>query len=286
MRTFLDCIPCFVRQTLDSVRLVTSDDKIHEEVLRKVLQLASEMDLRQSPATMARYVHQHIRKLTSTDDPYREIKDRFNQLVLRLLPELASRTRKSSNPLETAVRLAIAGNIIDFGVNSKLDDSHVLDAIEHALIAPLNGDIEEFASAVQSAENILYLADNAGEIVCDRLLIEQLPTHKITMAVRGSPIINDATMIDAETTGVTDIIDVIDNGSDAPGTILETCSEGFRKRFGSADLIIAKGQGNYETLSAVAKDIFFVLKAKCSVIAEDIGCPVGGLVLLRSTQIS
>ena len=283
MKTFLDCVPCFVRQALDSVRLVTDDENIHEEVLRNVLHLAGEMDLRQSPAAMGCHIHQHIRRLTGTNDPYREIKDRFNQLALRLFPDLKSRIQNSFAPLETAVRLAIAGNIIDFGVNSQLDDSHVLDAIEHAVTAPLSGNMEEFSSAVQVAENILYLADNAGEIVFDRLLLEQLPADKTTMVVRGSPIINDVTMIDAETTGITDVVDVIDNGSDAPGTILNTCSESFQKRFASADLIIAKGQGNYETLSDIEKDIYFLLKAKCSVIATHIGCSVGGLVLLRST---
>jgi len=283
MKTFLDCIPCFVRQALDSVRLITDDENIHEEVLRNVLDLAGKMDLHQSPAAMGRHIHQHIRQLTGTNDPYRKIKDRFNQLALSLLPDLKSRIQKSSTPLETAVRLAIAGNIIDFGVTSQLDDSHVLDAIEHSVTAPLNGDIDKFSTAVRDANRILYLADNTGEIVFDRLLLEQLPTSKITVVVKGSPIINDATMIDAKTTGITDIVDVIDNGSDAPGTILKTCSEPFQKRFAAADLIIAKGQGNYETLSDVNKHIFFLLKAKCSVIAEHIGCSLGSLVLLQST---
>jgi len=282
MKTFLDCIPCFVRQALDSVRLVTDDENIHEQVLRNVLHLAGKMDLRQSPAAMGQHIHQHIRRLTGVNDPYREIKDRFNQLALRLFPDLKARIQNSSAPFETAVRLSIAGNIIDFGVNSRLDESDVLDAIEHALSAPLNGNVRDFSAAVQDAGRILYLADNAGEIVFDRLFLEQLPTEKITMVVKGSPVINDATMIDAEIAGITDILEVIDNGSDAPGTILGTCSETFQKRFAAADLVIAKGQGNYETLNDVEKDIFFVLKVKCSVIAKHIGCPVGSLVLLRS----
>lgn len=284
MKTFLDCIPCFVRQALDSVRLVTDDENIHEQVLRNVLHIAAKMDLRQSPAAMAQHIHRHIRRLTGADDPYREIKHQFNQLTLRLFPGLKTRIQNSADRLETAVRLAIAGNIIDFGVNSRLDESHVLDAIEHAMTAPLNGNIKEFSVAVQKAKNILYLADNAGEIVLDRLLLEQLPCEKITVVVKGAPIINDATMADAKTAGLTEIVAVIDNGSDAPGTILDTCSESFQKRFAAADLIIAKGQGNYETLSEVEKDIFFVLKAKCAVIAKHIGCSLGSLVLLRSAS--
>jgi len=109
--------------------------------------------------------------------------------------------------------------------------------------------------------------------------VEQLPAAKVTVAVRGTPVINDATMADARVAGLTEIVEVIDNGSDAPGTILEDCSDLFRERFGNADLIIAKGQGNYETLSSSRGNVFFVLKAKCPVIAAHLGCRVGDLIL-------
>ena len=127
--------------------------------------------------------------------------------------------------------------------------------------------VREFAQAAHKAQDILYLTDNAGEIVFDRLLIEQLPMDRITVAVKGSPIINDATRVDAETVGLTNMVSVIDNGSDAPGTMLEDCSRAFRDRFDRADLVVAKGQGNYETLSEVDKNIVFILKVKCPVIA-------------------
>jgi len=114
------------------------------------------------------------------------------------------------------------------------------------------------------------------------LLIEQLPAEKVTVVVKARPVINDATMEDAKVAGLTEIVEVIDNGSDVPGTILESCSQTFRNRFAKADLIIAKGQGNYETLSDVEKNIFFILKAKCSVIAKDLGCEVGEMILRKS----
>ncbi|MBN1546347.1 MAG: DUF89 family protein [Syntrophaceae bacterium] len=283
MKTHFDCIPCFIRQALDSVRLVTGDEAVHEQVLRKVLQAASEMDLRESPPAMGQYIHRLIRKLTGEIDPYREIKDHFNQLALELYPKLKARVESSANPLETALKLAIAGNVIDFGVNNKLEESSVYESVENALISPIDGNFEEFSDAVSRADNILYLADNAGEIVFDRLLIEQMPLEKITLAVRGSPVINDATMDDARATGITKLVEVIENGADVPGTILQECNEAFRKRFHKAELIIAKGQGNYETLSEAEKNIFFVLKAKCPVIADDLGCQVGSLVLKKST---
>ena len=131
-----------------------------------------------------------------------------------------------------------------------------------------------------------FLKDNAGEIVFDRLLIERLPPGKVTVAVRGFPVINDATLADAEGAGIHEVAEVIENGSDAPGTILDDCSESFRDRFDKADLVIAKGQGNYETLSEVDKDIYFLLKAKCPVIARDIGCQEGAMILKRSKSMA
>jgi len=283
MKTYFDCIPCFVRQTLDSVRLVTPDEAVHERVLREVLRTAAEMDLHQTAPEMAQWIHRRIREHTGQDDPYREIKDWSNRMALKLYPTLRDWVAEASLPMETAVRLAIAGNIIDFGVNSRLSEAQVRESVTHALSASLDADVEEFSRAVSDAGRILYLADNAGEIVFDRVLIEQISPEKVTVGVKGFPAINDATMRDAEDTGMTELVEVIDNGSDAPGTILGDCSNTFLERFQNADLVIAKGQGNYETLSEADKDIYFLLKAKCPVIAADIGCQVGSLVMRRST---
>lgn len=282
METYFDCIPCFIRQALDAARLATSNENIHEQVLRGVLKEASEMDLLKSPPVMAQRIHRMIRKLSGSSDPYKELKERYNRIALGLYPKLNQQVKNASNPLEMAVRLAIAGNIIDFGVNSRVDHFCLKDTIEHALSGQFFGDMEKLFYAISRAEKILYLGDNAGEIVFDQILIEQLPAYKVTFAVKGSPIINDATMADAEATGMTELVEVIDNGSDAPGTIITECSEVFRQRFADADLVIAKGQGNYETLTGVGKNIFFILKAKCPVIARHIGCEVGSLVVLHS----
>jgi len=283
MRTFLDCIPCFVRQALDAARLATDDEQIHEQVVREVLRLASDLDMSQSPPVIGQQIHRLIRKLIGNNDPYRELKRRFNHLALRMCAELEQRVRASKDPLETAVRLAIAGNIIDLGVKTQIAESDIEKVIRNCLTTGFDGQqLEGFRSAVKKTKKILYLADNAGEIAFDRLLIEQLPTEKVTLVVKGEPVINDATMEDAEAVGITELVEVIDNGSDGPGTILETCSQGFVNRFKEADLVIAKGQGNYETLSNIDKNIFFVLKAKCPVIARDLGCEVGEMILRKS----
>jgi uncharacterized protein with ATP-grasp and redox domains len=268
-------MPCFIRQALDSARLVTDDEMVHEQVIRYVLKLATDLDMSQSPPAIGWWIHRLIRELTGNDDPYRELKKRFNRLALRICNELEDTVGSSEDPLETA-------NIIDLGVKTSLAESD----IEKIIADCLKGDfdksaIEEFKNAVNQAERILYLTDNAGEIVFDKLLIEQLPLEKVTVAVRGKPVINDATMEDAEFAGLTKIVEVIDNGSDAPGTILKSCSEKFRRRFEQSDLILSKGQGNYETLSDKQKDIFFVLKVKCPVIARNLGCEVGQMIFRR-----
>jgi uncharacterized protein with ATP-grasp and redox domains len=283
MRIYLDCIPCFVRQALDAARLATDDEQIHERVVRGVLRLAADLDMGQSPPSIGQQIHRLIRNLVGQDDPYRKIKSRFNNLALKLYPELRKQIVSSNNRLETAIRLAIAGNIIDFGVNGSVNESDLNRAISDSLTADFDSmQLQSFQDAIEQAEEILYLADNAGEIVFDRLLIEQLPYEKVTVVVKGKPVINDATRKDAMAAGLPRIVEVIDNGSDGPGTILESCSQSFRYRFDKENLVIAKGQGNYETLSDIDKNIFFILKAKCPVIARDLSCEAGEMILRRN----
>jgi len=264
--------------------MATDDEAIHQQVLREVLLAASEMDRRETPPAMSQRMHRLIRRLSGVADPYEAIKAHYTEMALAMYPDLKARVEQSADPLAAAVRLAIAGNVIDFGPPGELDEGEVRTAVAEALEAPLVGDLSAFAAAVEAARDILYLADNAGEIVFDRLLLDRLPTEKVAVVVKGAAVINDATLADAEAAGLTGPVEVIDNGSDAPGTILADCSDAFRRRFDRADLIIAKGQGNYETLSEVDKAIFFILKAKCRVIARDLGCEVGAPVLRASAH--
>lgn len=275
MNTFLDCIPCFARQALEAARFVTDDPAIHERVMRGILREAAQMDFSQSPPAIGQKLHRALRDLVHDDDPYREIKNHFNQAALEMLPDLSARIRDAADPLFMALRVAIAGNVIDLGVNGDFRGSEVKSAMANILNEPFYGEVEDFRDEVRNARKILYLADNAGEIVFDRLLIEQLPLNRVTLAVRGAPVLNDATRADAEAAGLCGIVEVIDNGSDAPGTILADCSRDFRRRFSMADLVIAKGQGNFETLSDADANLYFLFKAKCPVIATHVGLPVG-----------
>jgi damage-control phosphatase, subfamily I len=282
MRIYLDCFPCFLRQTLEAVRFVTTDETIHEEVVRQVLALIGSTDARQTPPAIGQQIHRVIRWATGNADPYRQRKYDSNLLAMRLYPQLKDRIRGSRAPLEMAVRLAIAGNVMDFGLYSSLGEREVLEAVETVCADGWDSDcLNEFAQAVNEARKILYLGDNAGEIVFDRLLIEELPHEKVIFAVKGSPVLNDVTREDAAMTGLTDLVEVVENGCDAPGTLLGHCSVEFRQCFEQSDLIIAKGQGNYESLNEVNKNMFFLLKAKCPVVARDLSCDVGQMVLCR-----
>ena len=283
MKTYLDCIPCFVRQALDAVKLTSDDCIIHEQVLREVLKQAAEMDMNSSPPSMAKKIHRIIRQLAEINDPYKQAKRRFNEFALKLFPKFQDLVKSSDKPFETAIRLAMAGNIIDLGVKCSLTLPEAEETIHKALTDHFDmTDFDDFKDATSQAEDILYLADNAGEIVFDRFLIEQIGPAKITLVVKGSPIINDATVEDARDCGLTELVKVIDNGDNAPGTILESCSKEFVRRFEGADLIISKGQGNFETLSDVDRNIYFILRAKCPVIAEHLDCPVGAMILRKN----
>ncbi len=286
MKTYYDCIPCLLRQTVEAMRMSGADEGIQEKLIRFVLRETADIDLNETPPYMAYLIHQKIREVLNDPDPYQEVKEHFNQLALDMYEDLQQRVENSADPFETAVRISIAGNIIDFGVRADIGSQEVNDTILECLHSPISFNTSiELNRSIKQADNIMFLSDNAGEIVFDRLLIEQMPREKVCYVVKGQPIINDATMKDADAAGMTGLVRVIDNGSAAPGTILKLCSPQFIEEFHKADLIIAKGQANYETLSEVKNtDTFFLLKVKCPVIARDLGCDTGAVVVKRNSS--
>ena len=280
MNTYLDCVPCFVRQSLEAARNVTPDAGIHERILRDVLRLAADLDLDQPPPIVAQVIHRRLRELTGVRDPYLAAKRRFNELALQALPGLREIVRAAADPLQAAARLAVAANAIDMGVASAITESEVRMALRGLPAQAPHGDWAALLAASAAARDILYLADNAGEIAVDRLAVELLGPERVTVVVRGAPVLNDAVLDDARQVGLAEIVAVIDNGSDAPGTLLGDCSPAFRKRVDGADLIIAKGQGNFESLSGARDNIAFWFKVKCPVVARQTGMPVGTHALL------
>jgi len=288
MPTSPDCILCLSRQSLDAARFVSDDPKIHEQVLRRSLEISLERGFIDTPPLLGQEIHREIRRLTGNPDPYAAVKKEFNTLIFSQIDHFREIIRSAENPLEAAVRVAVGGNTIDFALGPHLSAETVNDAMQKAMGQPINGDLQQFFDVVATAKNILYLLDNSGEIVCDRLLIEELlrkespPT--ITAVVRGFPVINDATREDAKFVGLTDLVEVIDNGNDGLGTILELCGPTFHEHLAHADLVISKGLANYETLieygpEKYSKTTAYLFKAKCAFIAKFSGTSLGDLVV-------
>lgn len=279
MKAALDCYPCFFLQALKTSRIVTSDEKKILEILNEVSVTLPRIPFDVTPSEIGRQVYRIISARTGVKDPYRKLKDESIRQALSLYPEMKKLIESSKDRLMTAVRLSIAGNIIDFGAHAKFDLKKDIERILSQDFA-INH-YPQFCKALARAKKILYLADNAGETVFDRLLIEEL--HKpLLYAVRESPIINDATREDALLSGITEVAEIISSGCDAPGNILKFCSEEFLKAYQSADLIISKGQGNYEGLSDEKRPIFFLLKAKCSAIARELRVEEGSIILAKA----
>ena len=281
MRVHLDCFPCFLKQALIALRLGTKDKTLQEKILKSILDDIQRADTSKPPAYTTTFIHKKIRNLLGRD-PFKEIKSEYNQIALRLYPSLKTVITESPDPLWTSVRLAIAGNVIDFGIFTSVDiEGTIKKSLEKQLAID---DYTDFRKAVGESDKILYITDNAGEIVFDRMLVETLISlgKKVIVAVKGAPVINDATVDDAIESGLVHVCEVIDNGSEAVGTILQWTSLDFQEIFKNAQLIISKGQGNFETLFGTRKNIFFLFQVKCNVVSQELDLPPGSMILKKS----
>lgn len=282
----LDCYLCLLRQSLEAARYATTDESVQRAALRNATQLVLDYGYDAPPPQIGRAIHRLIREITGNPDPYSNEKDRFNRAMLEHLPRMRRYVAEANDPLLMAVKLSIAGNSIDAALG-KLKEEDVDVAFRRAINQKLTGDFDLFSLAIEEAESIFLLTDNAGEIVCDRVLVEYLTTtlhKKVTAAVRGLPILNDATIDDARFCGLTGIIPVISNGNDGLGTFLSECTDEFLSHFRTADLVIAKGLANYETLIDNKTDchprrIAFLFKSKCPFISNYAGTKLGDLVV-------
>jgi uncharacterized protein with ATP-grasp and redox domains len=281
MKTFLDCYPCLLRQALDAARLAGADEPQQKVVLGRVLDVLKQVESWNTPPEVGDRVHRIVRQAVGVEDPYRAVKEASTRQSLALYPRLKTLLAEAGNSLEVGLRLSIAGNIIDLGPAREYE---LWDTVERVLVQPFAiDDRAAFQAAIARAGQVLYLADNAGETVFDRVLIEALDLP-VVYAVKGGPVLNDATREDALAAGVNQAAHVVSTGSDAPGTVLKRCSESFRQLYEEAELVIAKGQANYETLSQEGPKVFFLLQTKCPVIARDVGVPVGSIVLRQGQR--
>lgn len=261
--------------------MTTSDEKTIKRVLDEIGMMIRKIPFDSPPPETGRVIHKRIKAILGISDPFRQIKAECTETALKLYPFLKKRVAESDDRLLTAVKISIAGNIIDFATRRKFDlEEDIGQMLKKDLAVSDHG---EFRKNLESADEILYLADNAGETVFDRVLIEEL--HRpVVYAVRGEPVINDATYEDAVKAGIDEVATILSSGTDAPGALLETTSEEFRQVYQKARLIVSKGQGNYEALSDEPYPIFFLLKAKCPVIAQDIGVADGDLILKMAAR--
>ncbi len=271
MKTAVDCLPCYLRQALQVARTCSAPADRQYAAVAAVAALLSDLDMEQTPPANAIRVYAAIAQATGCLDPYLEKKKKSNEQALRVLPLLRREVARADMPLALAIRLSIAGNIIDYGAAENFDLEGTLARCRHA--APVIDHLDQLLAKIaglQPSARILYLADNCGEIVYDRLVIELLAGYglQLTVAVKSGPIINDALQEDATACGLERYATIITNGTACPGTPLPDCSAEFRRCFAEADLVISKGQGNFETLSEVEREIFFLLTVKCPVVGR------------------
>lgn len=276
MKTYLECIPCFFKQALFAARAATKDEIKARQVLDRIGGLLPDIPLDSPPPETARLIYSAVREITGVIDPFSVLKEESIKRALSLYSRLKSWVDGSKDPLRMAVKIAIVGNVIDFGANAYFDlEGELADSFKRELLID---HYDSFRQGLAHAQNVLYLADNAGETVFDKVLIETMKKD-VVYAVREVPVINDATVFDAKKSGIGEVASVLSSGCDAPGTVLNRCSREFLDAFENADIIISKGQGNLESLSGQEGPIYFLLKVKCPVIARHLDSKEGGMIL-------
>lgn len=282
--TRLDCIPCLLAHTLKTIRKSGVAEEIENELFATAMEEARVL-LDGKPAPLAASaIYRSLAKKTGVEDPFRDFKIKSTEKALKVLPRLRDIVRQSDKPFHKAVEFAIAGNSIDLVQmdEHELDDvvgwleSHGMDLSSDETISVLQKEIED-------AETVFIIGDNAGETVFDILLLEAIDNAKIYYGVRGGPALNDATEIEAQESGIVELAEIVSSESAIPGTMLEHVGEDFRKLFHSADVVIAKGQGNLETLDDAPRPVYHLFKAKCEPIAKLTGRKIGDFVVWKNT---
>lgn len=288
MKTYLDCAPCVLRQALESTRqLPNVDQKTKEKVIKEVAAYISEANFTHDPARFTSHAHQIVQNITEVEDPLAEQRKLSNKLARKLYNSIKEKIESADDPLFIAMKAAISGNALDFGVYS-VDkvQNNIVELMEKELAA---NDYQPVLELLKPTRKLLYLADNAGEIWFDRLLIEELikryPEVKILLVAKGGPVLDDAVEEDAVEAGISEIegARVITTGLNDVGINLDKISMDFKSQLSKANLIISKGQANFESLegkgASLQTPVLFLLQAKCGVVANNLDVPQGGLVL-------
>jgi uncharacterized protein with ATP-grasp and redox domains len=271
------CISCLLKSRLEDF----PEDTPHEiqiEYMQRVLKAISETPKSEGAPVIVRTINQIQKEMFGYNKDFTHVKSHFNELMLEKAPSVREKLNQSEDSLKLAIQYAMTGNYIDFGAMNNVDEEQLDQLLDQA--SGNHVDEKEYASLkadIEKARSIVYLTDNCGEIVMDKLLIEEIktqnPNAQITAIVRGKPVLNDATMEDAIQVGFTEMVNVIGNGSEIAGTYLEEISKEAKDAIDCADVIFAKGQGNFETLRMCGKNIYYIFMCKCEMFAKRFQVP-------------
>lgn len=278
MELQLDCLACILRQAVEASRMATDDKEMQERIMDESLsRIACYKNYKNAPV-LTREILSIISRHTGVSDLYAKVKNDDIEEAKEIFPRLKEFLDKSDNKLYWALKIAATGNVIDRAIN------HAVNGVETLIEKEIKrkfaiDDYEIFEKKIAEARNILIIGDNAGESVFDRILIEHLPEKNFAYAVRSGPTLNDVTMEDAVRSGLNGCTKIISSGCDAPGVLLEECSREFLDAFWGADMVISKGQGNFELLSGCGREMFFLLKLKCFAISAEMQTGLNEYVL-------
>jgi uncharacterized protein with ATP-grasp and redox domains len=270
------------KQALNTARLVSDNPDVHLEILSRVAELVAHPDLDTTPAALSQPAYEIVAEVTGVTDPYQDLKKQHNTAALDILPRIQERVTLAEDSLDAALRAAAAGNVIDLGIGHAFQIEEDIESIMHQEFTA--NDIESFRRDIHHGVKVLFLGDNAGEIVFDQVLVHELQKAgaDVTFTVKSGPVINDATLQDAVDTGMTALVPVIETGGNDIGVNWANVSDEFRNAFEFADVIVSKGHGNFETCNDRPENIYFLLKAKCEMVADELGVKFGDLVFKKS----
>lgn len=270
MQFTYECLPCVFKQIQQLVSKATDDSRTKEKLLRAMLASMADMDWDVPPPAFSRDQQLIVNQVVGDADLFLVEKDLSTELAKEVWEEIAEQATREHDPFEAALRLAIGGNIIDYGIDGSFQLSQAKSRLFEVLALPLEPSrITALQDAINKAEKIFYVLDNCGEAVFDRLLIEQF-RDKVTLGVRGMPVLNDVTRRELASSGLAGY-PVVDTGDCTPGVSSRYADPAFFQAMRQADLVIAKGQGNFETMDDYDRPIFFLFRAKCSVVAQHLG---------------
>lgn len=280
MEIKLDCLPCIFRQVLESARMATDDKKLIREIMNDYARMVPEIEDNTMAPIIAGKMQKLIKEKTGVVDPYQKFKERNMEIAKKFLPIVEKEIDKADDSVFAALVMSAMGNSIDAGVSLNVDiEKNIELALKNGFV---KSDYNKFKKELNRVDDLLIIADNAGEAVFDKILLKELNSYdlKITYAVREIPILNDISKKEVKDLGLEKYAQIISSGSTAPGMVMEEASQEFEKSYKNSDIIISKGQGNLEGLSDVREEIYYLLKAKCNLVADLLGVEVGDFVFM------